>query len=169
MPPRVWVISAPGVFTIFSCAWYIITMPGFTRWLTTARAAMAHAAWSGRTTVVAEDIRAAARLALPHRRRRNPFDPPRLSDEQLDKALSVREQLPQLRKIVVFDMEGLRSLDDPDIIATFGPTMPIMVKSGSADPLFDSSATECALGYVPTSIEQGFPVTIDWLGRNGFL
>jgi hypothetical protein len=32
----------PGVFTIFSCAWYIITMPGsFTRWLTTARAAMA--------------------------------------------------------------------------------------------------------------------------------
>ena len=26
---------------IFSCAWYISTMPGFTRWLTTARAAMA--------------------------------------------------------------------------------------------------------------------------------
>ena len=55
--------------------------------LVTARAAMAHAAWSGRTEVAAADIRAAARLALPHRRRRNPFDPPRLSDEQLDKAL----------------------------------------------------------------------------------
>lgn len=56
--------------------------------LVTARAAMAHAAWSGRTVVAAEDIRAAARLALPHRRRRDPFDPPRLSDEQLDKALA---------------------------------------------------------------------------------
>jgi magnesium chelatase subunit D len=55
--------------------------------LVTARGAMAHAAWSGRTTVAAEDIRVAVRLALPHRRRRNPFDPPRLSEEQLDKAI----------------------------------------------------------------------------------
>ncbi|MDZ4128759.1 MAG: AMP-binding protein, partial [Hydrogenophaga sp.] len=38
-------------------------------------------------------------------------------DEQLDKALAVREQLPQLRKIVVFDMEGLRDLDDPQVIS----------------------------------------------------
>ena len=41
MPPRAPVISEPGVFTIFSWAWYIITIPGLTRWLTTARAAMA--------------------------------------------------------------------------------------------------------------------------------
>jgi long-chain acyl-CoA synthetase len=34
-------------------------------------------------------------------------------DEQLDKALEVRSRLPLLRKIVVFDMEGLRDLDDP--------------------------------------------------------
>ena len=38
-------------------------------------------------------------------------------DEQLDKALEVRDQLPLLRKIVVFDMEGLRELDDVDIIS----------------------------------------------------
>jgi long-chain acyl-CoA synthetase len=38
-------------------------------------------------------------------------------DEQLDKALEVREQLPRLRKIVVFDMEGLRDLDDPGVIS----------------------------------------------------
>jgi long-chain acyl-CoA synthetase len=31
-------------------------------------------------------------------------------DEQLDKALEVRERLPRLRRIVVFDMEGLHSL-----------------------------------------------------------
>jgi long-chain acyl-CoA synthetase len=38
-------------------------------------------------------------------------------DEQLDKALEVRGQLPLLRKIVVFDMEGLRDLDDPMVIS----------------------------------------------------
>ena len=37
-------------------------------------------------------------------------------DEQLDKALEVRAQLPGLRKIVVFDMEGLRGLDDAGVI-----------------------------------------------------
>ncbi|WP_313075766.1 long-chain fatty acid--CoA ligase [Melaminivora sp.] len=37
-------------------------------------------------------------------------------DEQLDKALEVRASLPLLQKIVVFDMEGLRGLQDPDIL-----------------------------------------------------
>ncbi len=37
-------------------------------------------------------------------------------DEQLDKALEVREQLPKLRHIIVFDLEGLRGLDDPMVI-----------------------------------------------------
>src|SRR3990167_4219446 len=38
-------------------------------------------------------------------------------DEQLDKALEVRERLPLLRKIVVFDMKGLRDLDDPGVMS----------------------------------------------------
>ena len=38
-------------------------------------------------------------------------------DEQLDKALEVREQLPLLAKIVVFDMEGLRDMQDPQVIS----------------------------------------------------
>src|SRR5690606_9948990 len=38
-------------------------------------------------------------------------------DEQLDKALEVRDQLPRLAKIVVFDMEGLRDLQDPGVIS----------------------------------------------------
>ena len=37
-------------------------------------------------------------------------------DEQLDKALAVRDQLPGLRKIVVFDMEGLHKLEDTGVI-----------------------------------------------------
>jgi len=38
-------------------------------------------------------------------------------DEQLDKALEARATLPQLRKIVVFDMKGLRGLDDPGVMS----------------------------------------------------
>ncbi|MEW6478425.1 MAG: long-chain fatty acid--CoA ligase [Pseudomonadota bacterium] len=38
-------------------------------------------------------------------------------DEQLDKALEVRKGLPQLRKIVVFDMEGLRDFRDDQVIS----------------------------------------------------
>ena len=37
-------------------------------------------------------------------------------DEQLDKALEAREHLPELRRIVVFDMDGLHHLDDPGVI-----------------------------------------------------
>jgi magnesium chelatase subunit D len=56
--------------------------------LVTARAAIAHAAWCGRTDVTEDDVRVAARLALPHRRRRNPFDAPGLDEETLEQALS---------------------------------------------------------------------------------
>ncbi len=37
-------------------------------------------------------------------------------DEQLDKVLEVRAQLPRLRHIVVFDLKGLRKLNDPAIL-----------------------------------------------------
>jgi magnesium chelatase subunit D len=55
--------------------------------LVTARAAIAHAAWCGRDAVTEDDVRVAARLALPHRRRRNPFDAPGLDEETLEQAL----------------------------------------------------------------------------------
>ncbi|MFE0437829.1 putative cobaltochelatase [Streptomyces nigra] len=52
-----------------------------------ARTAVALAAWAGRTDVLAEDVRQAALLALPHRRRRNPFDAPGLDEDKLDETL----------------------------------------------------------------------------------
>ncbi|SCF30941.1 magnesium chelatase subunit D [Micromonospora echinospora] len=55
--------------------------------LVIARTAMAHAAWCGRTDVQVGDVRVAARLALPHRRRRNPFDPPQQDEAELERAL----------------------------------------------------------------------------------
>ncbi|MGY4709943.1 VWA domain-containing protein [Mycolicibacterium sp. CBM1] len=64
--------------------------------LVVARTAVAHAAWraagAGQTTaeitVAEEDIRVAAELALPHRRRRDPFDDPGIDPAQLDEALA---------------------------------------------------------------------------------
>ncbi|MGW5348624.1 ATP-binding protein, partial [Streptomyces sp. NPDC004050] len=52
-----------------------------------ARTAAALAAWAGRTAVLKEDVRQAALLALPHRRRRNPFDAPGLDEARLDEIL----------------------------------------------------------------------------------
>jgi magnesium chelatase subunit D len=66
--------------------------------LVVARTAVAHAAWrgtaasaseaTGTITVAEEDIRVAAELALPHRRRRDPFDDPGLDPDRLDEAMS---------------------------------------------------------------------------------
>ncbi|KMO83725.1 hypothetical protein BST22_07765 [Mycolicibacterium chubuense] len=56
--------------------------------LVVARTAVAHAAWRGVDTVAEEDIRVAAELALPHRRRRDPFDDPGLDAERLDDAMT---------------------------------------------------------------------------------
>jgi magnesium chelatase subunit D len=56
--------------------------------LVTAKAAVALAAWAGRDEVTTDDVRTAARLALPHRRRRTPFEAPGLDEQQLDDALS---------------------------------------------------------------------------------
>ncbi|WP_308193721.1 ATP-binding protein, partial [Micromonospora foliorum] len=55
--------------------------------IVTARTALAHAAWRGRDRVTIDDVRVAARLALPHRRRRDPFDTPGLDEKRLDEAL----------------------------------------------------------------------------------
>lgn len=38
-------------------------------------------------------------------------------EEQLDKVLEVRERTPTLEKIIIFDMEGLRNLDDPQCMS----------------------------------------------------
>jgi magnesium chelatase subunit D len=56
-----------------------------------ARASVALAAWHGRRTVTADDVTEAARLALPHRRRRDPLDPPGTDERALEEALRAAE------------------------------------------------------------------------------
>jgi magnesium chelatase subunit D len=63
--------------------------------LVVARTAVAHAAWRGAHIVEQEDIRVAAELALPHRRRRDPFDDPGIDRDQLDEALAQADSDPE--------------------------------------------------------------------------
>ncbi|MCW2850070.1 MAG: magnesium chelatase [Marmoricola sp.] len=81
--------------------------------IVTARTAVAHAAWHERSTVTRDDIRAAARLALPHRRRRNPFDAPGLDEDLLDQVLGDDEPDPDPREPEGSDDPGLPSDDQP--------------------------------------------------------
>ncbi len=73
-----------------------------------ARCAVALAAWQSRNRVTATDVRDAARLALPHRRRTDPLDPPGTDEQRLDDALAQADaQLAQ-------DQESASSTDDPN-------------------------------------------------------
>ena len=67
--------------------------------LVMARAAAALAGWEGRNEVTADDVRCVAPLALAHRRRRQPFDPPSMTPEELEAAWQAaqrpEEGLPQ--------------------------------------------------------------------------
>ena len=55
--------------------------------ITVARTAKAIAAFKGRTYVNIDDIKEACELALPHRMRRKPFEPPQLNEEKIEKII----------------------------------------------------------------------------------
>src|SRR5438067_9112011 len=54
------------------------------------KTAMTHAAYQGRTSVTPEDVRVAAMLALPHRRRRQPFDEANSDPGELDRRIQAQ-------------------------------------------------------------------------------
>ncbi|WP_374457107.1 magnesium chelatase subunit D family protein [Nocardioides sp.] len=81
--------------------------------IVTTRTAIAHAAWHGRTSVTRADIRQAALLALPHRRRRNPFDAPGLDEELLDQVLGDEEPEPEPPMPPEPEGDGPSDEDDP--------------------------------------------------------
>ncbi len=84
-----------------------------------ARTASTLAAWAGRTEVLAEDVRQAALLALPHRRRRNPFDSPGLDEDKLEQTLR----------------ENSGEDDDPDPDGPEGGGQPPQRGDGEAAPV----------------------------------
>jgi magnesium chelatase subunit D len=60
--------------------------------LVLCRAAAAFAGWEGRATARMSDVERVAALALGHRRRRRPFDPPILSTGELERALEAARE-----------------------------------------------------------------------------
>ncbi|MFI1988651.1 VWA domain-containing protein [Actinoplanes sp. NPDC020271] len=78
-----------------------------------ARCAVALAAWHGRDRVTATDVADAARLALPHRRRTDPLDPPGTDEEKLDQALDEAERQAQ-EDAAREEPEGPGEPDGPD-------------------------------------------------------
>ncbi|MFI2782005.1 putative cobaltochelatase [Streptomyces sp. ALB3] len=83
--PRV--VLGDGVLRQIAATCAAFEVDGMRADIVMARTATALAAWAGREEVVADDVRQAALLALPHRRRRNPFDAPGLDEDKLDEAL----------------------------------------------------------------------------------
>jgi magnesium chelatase subunit D len=84
-----------------------------------ARCAVALAAWHGRDRVTADDVRDAARLALPHRRRTDPLDPPGTDEEKLEDALAEAERQAEQERDESdppgsSDPSGSSGDDDPD-------------------------------------------------------
>ena len=118
--------------------------------IVTARTAAAHAAWQGRVRITREDIRVAARMALPHRRRRAPFDAPGLDEELLDRLLGDDDEPdPDPRD----DGPGTDGDDGPGDDTT-GPQ-----DTDIGDPTDDSAAPKPANGETaPTSAEHSDPL-----------
>ncbi|KDQ66455.1 putative cobaltochelatase [Streptomyces sp. NTK 937] len=87
--PRV--VLGDGVLRQIAATCAAFEVDGMRADIVMARTATALAAWAGREEVTAEDVRQAALLALPHRRRRNPFDAPGLDEEKLDDTLKEAE------------------------------------------------------------------------------
>ncbi|MFD8802007.1 putative cobaltochelatase [Streptomyces atroolivaceus] len=83
--PRV--VLGDGVLRQIAATCAAFEVDGMRADIVMARTATALAAWAGREEVLADDVRQAALLALPHRRRRNPFDAPGLDEDKLDDAL----------------------------------------------------------------------------------
>ncbi|MFE2020605.1 putative cobaltochelatase [Streptomyces sp. NPDC059499] len=81
------VVLGDGVLRQIAATCAAFEVDGMRADIVMARTATALAAWAGRDEVTAEDVRQAALLALPHRRRRNPFDAPGLDEDKLDDTL----------------------------------------------------------------------------------
>lgn len=60
--------------------------------IVTARTARTIAAFEGRSDVTEEDVRKAMMLALPHRMRSKPFEPPSMTQEKLEQAMSKHQE-----------------------------------------------------------------------------
>ncbi len=96
------------------------------------RAARTLAALDGREVVTAEDVQDAAQLALPHRRRRKPFEKPGLDQDRLEQLM--REAVPPRAKN---EPPETRETDPPPTDTDGTPEV-----QGASEQVFRASAPE---------------------------
>ncbi len=82
------VVLPEGLLTFISQLCCEFETDGLRADLALHKAARARTALHGRGEVAMEDIRAAAELVLPHRRKRKPFEQPNLAPQQLDDSMA---------------------------------------------------------------------------------
>ena len=116
------------------------------------------AAYEGRTGVIAEDVKEAARLALLHRQRRQPFQQPNLVTEQLD--TMVQEFQQQQRQREPADSQADASQDQAD-----GDSDPSDLESPDLSPPEEPSPDESG-PEGPGNQEQQFEVGIPFSVRS---
>jgi magnesium chelatase subunit D len=83
----------PDTVVDFACRLAVsVGAEGLRADLVLCRAAAAFAGWEGRSVATSSDVERVAGVALGHRRRRRPFDPPTLNAAELERALSAARQ-----------------------------------------------------------------------------
>jgi magnesium chelatase subunit D len=91
--PRISLDDRTLLLIAHTCA--ALNVDGMRADITTARTAKALAALDQRTEVTPEHVKRAALLALAHRRRRGPLDPPGLTEQELSDAMGNDEPEPE--------------------------------------------------------------------------
>jgi magnesium chelatase subunit D len=83
----------PDTVVDFACRLAVsVGAEGLRADLVLCRAAAAFAGWEGRSVATSSDVERVAGIALGHRRRRRPFDPPTLNPDELQAALAAARQ-----------------------------------------------------------------------------
>jgi magnesium chelatase subunit D len=83
----------PDTVVDFACRLAVsVGAEGLRADLVLCRAAAAFAGWEGRSVATSADVERVASIALGHRRRRRPFDPPTLNPDELQAALAAARQ-----------------------------------------------------------------------------
>lgn len=135
------------------------------------KAARALAALDGRATVTPDDVRGAAEFALPHRRRRKPFEQPGLDRERLDELMQQAvppspQSAPDTNAASQEDRAPGDSADDAaqEIFAAMpagrAPRILVDVQSPQAAPGRRSTVTDAARGRVVRAVPDEQPSSL---------
>lgn len=121
------------------------------------KAARAIAALDGRTRVMPDDVRMAATLVLPHRRRRKPFEQPGLDQNKLDDVMREAQQPSEE------PTEG-GELEEQLFVASAAAPAPTLTVAADKDaPSLAgrrSAATNTARGHVVRAVPNAHPTSL---------